>query len=339
MVTGHWRSQLAVTLGAVVFAIGAKFAISATVYSVPQYAAEQIKHPMIEVLSTAPGQYLTVTADFRYGEYSIRLFPLPLDVFTDPFGKVDKIAPINPAPIWLIVKGGILDFDWKITNGFTEFINPPAGEAHLTGKSNGTGRHLLVRGDFDSHNKSIGITFKEKTSHYAESGPYKRFSYPSVEGPQTQGLNLATGDTEVAPLIGDTHVYTPNLGIIVLAPPVEQFDSNLTEVKLSPELAYSPPMVWHARQRFIADILFRDTKWDQRAQVKTFVGGVFVGIGTSVMLLPLAPLIEANRRETRAGAGSQSGPVGSRKRRRERTDRPRSRKKRFRTRRNNRTVS
>jgi len=89
--------------------------------------------------------------------------------------------------------------------------------------------------------------------------------------------------------IDGLNLYGPLLNVWVSTSPWSELNSNLEPVTIVPSPVEQVPLDFQG-DRFIADILYRDTHWDQIAAIKVFLGGLAAGLGAGVLILPIGLL-------------------------------------------------
>lgn len=296
-----WRHVVIVVAGLLFLAVAGWLVISASVYRVPSYGENQIQHPEVAFFATKDGDEFVVRADFR-DEHVLKFMVFPTTLDRIEQGDSSFSADGRP-PLWVNIQS-FQDFGWKVKRGFTQFAtSAPDQELVPTEDREGAGSSLVLKGQFTAQQPVLEFELTDHANRTVSSGPYRRILFPTIEG---SGHTETPGATiDELPQIGGMPVYPPRLGVWAVAMPYVDFDPDLSEVKVNPPVTYEPPMTWQIERRFFANIVLRDARWDRTAAVKTFLGGLLVGIGTTLVLAPLAfttkpdptPMVPVNARK------------------------------------------
>jgi hypothetical protein len=281
-------------LGILLGVIAAFLVIPSTSYSIPDYKTATDKQPRITVFTEQPDQPVLVLADFRNSkDYTIVFVPETLKQYEAGTTPDPRTTHVH---LLILVTSQSAAFTWSNPYALTNVRLREGGDGALssvpTGLNSGSGNSVYFTG-------TIGpdiprIDFYSSESPWTENGPYHRFSLPSIDVPSL----LYAGSSNFNPVnpnrplmsVDGTKLYAPSLNTWVLAQAIEQQDSSLETVHIVPAPSDEVPLQWRQSDRFLVDMLYRDSNWDKQAAIKIFAGGLVSAIGVTVLLMPIALL-------------------------------------------------
>lgn len=272
--------------GFIFFAVGALLVLPSTSYSVPGELSAQALQPEVEVYTQQRFQPILIQANFENSDN------YTLEVMATTQANLNKGVAFDPSlhgrPVtfWLRIADPLSSFSWSGLHGMENMtaISLKQGRrvSAVTHMSTGNGTWAGFRGTISPSSPVAEVSFHPSANPWTTDGPYERVNLPIIDNTSDCYSN-PDGSMEY---VNGVHLYCTSLNTWVETSPWSYLNSNLQAVNIAPTPDEQAPLDFQG-DRFLADILYRNTRWDQIAAIKVFLGGLIIGVGAGAIVMPI----------------------------------------------------
>ena len=297
-----WQSFICIVIGITLIGSGARL-------SQPSYEDEPewiCNPPLVVIYSDAPQVELPVHGNIlNDGMFALSIFPHEIANSYTSSGN-----NIRTTTVWVEVIDVCADFLWQITgNAYAAQSTAENDRNHLhvqtTNDNKGSSHSMLFKIEIDPERaESTQLQFYFDKNYEAFNGNGKLTirlpiidveNSPIVNEISTNGYDDSTiiknedGTSVIASLyINETPYYAPFLKVFYhYANTLSPSRYELNQVYPEPVEAGFMPR-WETDYRIIPYVSYTDKVWERKQSQKTLWGGILIGIGAGVLIVPLS---------------------------------------------------
>lgn len=256
----------------------------------PDWLDRQLRQPIVEIVTESVTQKLQVLAkcdDER--TCTLQIYPK-----TD----LEEKGTENSEIIAWVRVASFEPFEWNAIENADPVQTETLGNNVRTSpieESSGESTFMLFRAVFLKPGDIATLSLSSQDEFSFPDGPYVRFSYPVISSPvnsqmdeivvdNTKSMSSRADELVTIGSINGVPAISADLNIQVGAGLIEVLNSDLTSIRTLPAPQSTVPYNWSVEQRFAADLLFRDARWDRIANIKIFISGMLVALGCSLIV-------------------------------------------------------